>query len=133
MTSHKPPWNTKKGKPFPENHHIIPSSRGGGNETKNILVDIPSDLHWAWHRVFGNLTPMEILTTLARVFFKGRRFRQYKYSIDRQAGKSSLPPKMSPDEIILALERQVFPKDWVPSDKLMRRLERLRVSRYRES
>ncbi len=128
MTRPKPPWPIQKGKIFPQKHHILPSSRGGGNGFRNILNGIPSDDHWVWHKLFGNLTPMEIMTVLVKHLFKGGAYRKYRRSIEKNASK---PPSMSPDEIILALERQVFPKNWAPSDKLMRRLERLRVSRKR--
>lgn len=130
MSRYKPPWPTNKGKIFPQKHHITPSSRGGGDGYRNILNGIPSDDHWAWHKLFGNLTPIEIMTVLVKHLFKGGTYREYRRSIHKQA---SAPPSISPDRIILALVHQVFPKNWVPSDKLMSRLKRLIISRKRES
>ena len=122
--AYKPPWPTKKGVPFRQKHHILPSSRGGGNQRGNILDGIPSDDHWAWHKLFGNLTPREIMAVLLRHLFKGREFKTYQKSVGR---KGSPAPEMTGDEIIFALmSLQIIPKEWVPSDRLMGVLEKRR-------
>lgn len=40
-------------------HHKIPRSRGGGNGDNVILV--PEKQHRAYHKLFGNRTPEEII------------------------------------------------------------------------
>jgi len=120
----KPPWNTRQSRfgyePVPENHHIIPRSRQG-NFTDNILTNFPSDRHWAWHRLFGNLLPMEIMLVILRYMLKPGNFRQWPNIVEK--GKE--PPKpVNPDQIILEMTKKVFPKDWVPGNKLMSELNR---------
>ncbi|GMR19035.1 MAG: hypothetical protein BMS9Abin34_159 [Patescibacteria group bacterium] len=124
MSRYKPPWPTKKGKPFPQKHHILPSSRGGNSRPKNILRGIPSDDHWAWHKLFGNLTPRETVTVLLRYLLKGGKYYRFRRSINK---KTSPPKAMSPDEMILAmLKLGIFPQNWIPSDEIMRVLEKKR-------
>jgi hypothetical protein len=123
---YRPPWHKRKRK---EDHHIVPSSRGGCNRD-NLLRGFPREDHWAWHKLFGNLTPMEILTVLVKYLFKAGKYRNYRRDIKKTAPATS---SMSPDEIILALECQVFSNGWFPSDELMERLEKLRIERKRES
>jgi hypothetical protein len=119
----RPPWETEGEEPLPQAHHIYPSSRGGGNNPENILKDTPADTHWAWHRLFGNLTPEEILTALFRYLLKGGRYHDYQRSVSRKGRK---PPVMPPDEMILEMIEKIFPEDWVPGDDLMTELERRR-------
>lgn len=122
------PWKTDEdGKPVLQKHHTTPSSRGG--KEGRILDGVLSILHWAWHLLFGNRTPLEILDILLKVWFKGGKFVNYRTSI----GKKTKPPKtMTPDQMIIALEKLVFPKDWVPSKQLIKRLRRRR-KRFTES
>lgn len=124
------PWPIKKGKPFPQRHHILPSSRGGGNQDQNILAGIPSDDHWCWHRLFGNLTPGEIMAVILRRLLKGGGYRLYQKSI----GKKDPPaPTLTGDGIVFALLRlKVIPRDWAPSAELMAEMKR-RVGNQRES
>lgn len=130
MPKYNPPWPTKKEEPFPQKHHILPSSRGGGNQDPNILAGIPSDDHWCWHRLFGNLTPREIMAVILRHFFKGGRYQPYLRSIGKRGGEA---PTMTGDEIIFALLKlKVIPRDWVPSEGLMAELKR-KVEHQRES
>ncbi len=56
-----------------QRHHIIPKSKNGGYE-KNILL-IPEDYHVAYHKLFANLTPEEILFYLKEVLFTTGRFK----------------------------------------------------------
>lgn len=44
-------------------HHLIPSSRGGTNDSWN-KKKIPNKIHEAWHRLFINRKPREIVTVL---------------------------------------------------------------------
>lgn len=118
----KPFWETDEhGEPIPQKHHIIPGSRGG--KEGPLLTEVPSDIHWAWHRLFGNRIPLEILDLILKVWFKGGKFINYRTSIER---KDEAPKTMTPDQLIVALEKLVFPEDWVPSKRLIRRLEKRR-------
>ena len=128
MPKYDPPWPlNNKGRVFPQEHHLTPRSRQGGNERQNILAGIPSDLHWCWHRLFGNLKPMEILTVLVRHLMRPGEYRRYRNLV---TGKNDpKPPVAEPDEIISKLARFVFPPDWVPSDRLMQELEKRRKSK----
>jgi len=122
--AYKPPWPTIKDRAFRQKHHILPSSRGGGNQQSNILDGIPSDDHWAWHKLFGNLTPREIMFVLLSHLFKGGKYRPYRRSIDK---KEPAAPEMTGDEIIFALMKfRIIPREWIPSDGLMATLEKRR-------
>ncbi|MEA2088694.1 MAG: hypothetical protein U9O55_02550 [Patescibacteria group bacterium] len=59
--------NGKNGKNDPSRHHIIPSTRGGGDEKENIKM-LPRGFHNNWHDVFGNLTPLESIQFIKEVF-----------------------------------------------------------------
>jgi len=116
-----PYWETKRGEPILQKHHVTPSSRGG--KRGRILAELPSHFHWAWHLLFGNLKPLEILDILLKVWFQGGSFEEYQTSIGK---KSEAPKTMTPDRMISALMRLVFPKDWVPSEKLIGILKKRR-------
>jgi len=132
VPKYKSPWpvSNKDGEPFPQKHHILPSSRGGSSHEWNILDGIPSDDHWCWHRLFGNLAPGEIMAVILRHFLKGGKYQTYRRSI----GKKDPPaPTLSGDETILALLKlRVIPRDWAPSEKLLAEMKR-RVRNQRES
>lgn len=63
--------NKKKNKLLLDKHHIDPVSRGGEKNKKNI-VHVPIEKHRTYHRLFGNLTPEEIIKTLNIEFWGGR-------------------------------------------------------------
>ena len=46
------------------NHHVVPTSRGGGNGKTTLL---PKLFHAAWHVVFGNLYGDELLIFVSQV------------------------------------------------------------------
>ena len=51
-------------------HHIKPRSRGGGSNLENIAhVDIRK--HQAYHTIFNNKTPDEIIETLVKKYWNG--------------------------------------------------------------
>lgn len=50
-----------------DKHHRLPRSRGGSNRNSNISL-VRKDLHVAYHRLFGNATPDEIVEILNRVW-----------------------------------------------------------------
>jgi len=64
--------NGKNGKNDPSRHHVIPQSRGGGNEYENIKI-IPKRFHNLWHDFFGNLTPEEAIQFIKEVFLNENR------------------------------------------------------------
>jgi len=64
--------NGKNGKNDPSRHHVIPQSRGGGNEKENIKI-LPKRFHGLWHDLFGNLTPMESIQFIREVFLDEKR------------------------------------------------------------
>ena len=51
-------------------HHIIPTSRGGGNNGNN-KVEVNVDLHRKFHQLFSNRTPIEIIDFLIEYFWNG--------------------------------------------------------------
>ena len=54
----------------PSHHHILPRSKGGDNQQKNLVV-VPAYKHKFWHLLFGNKTPQEILEELKSVWLRG--------------------------------------------------------------
>jgi len=54
-------------------HHICPRSRGGNNDKNNIAM-VPKHKHQAYHDLFGNKTPDEIITFLVNKFWRGQAF-----------------------------------------------------------
>ena len=56
-------YNNWEGLERPTRHHLIPSSRGGTNDEKNIKI-VPEKDHRAWHQIFENFTPSEIIKML---------------------------------------------------------------------
>lgn len=63
--------NHKNGKNEPTKHHILPQSRGGGNEPENIKI-LPKRFHGLWHDLFGNLTPLESIQFIKEVILDER-------------------------------------------------------------
>ena len=53
-----------------ERHHIIPRSKGGKKERKNIVM-VCGDEHDRYHSLFQNKTPDEILEYLTNTFWGG--------------------------------------------------------------
>ena len=51
-------------------HHIIPRSRGGDNGLENICR-VSNTPHQDYHKLFGNMKPVEIIDYLAKTFWKG--------------------------------------------------------------
>ena len=51
-------------------HHIVPSSKGGTNDSDNIAY-IKQGLHSKYHDLFVNRTPEEILEFLENYFWGG--------------------------------------------------------------
>lgn len=64
--------NGRNGKNDPSKHHIIPQSRGGGNEQENVKI-FPKRFHNLWHDLFGNLTPLESIQFIREVFLDEKR------------------------------------------------------------
>lgn len=60
------------------NHHLRPRSRGGPNIESNLLrMDLRR--HEAWHLLFSNLSLLEIILLLGRVYkIKKEQAKSYK-------------------------------------------------------
>lgn len=50
-------------------HHVVPTSRGG-NTGKRNQKQVPNKYHMAFHHLFENMTPEEIVSYLDEVWFK---------------------------------------------------------------
>jgi hypothetical protein len=59
-----------KGRMMTE-HHVLPKSRGGKLTDDNIIM-VEHRLHTAYHNLFANLTPDEILEYLQECWFSGK-------------------------------------------------------------
>lgn len=55
----------------PTDHHIIPRSRGGKGGPENICI-VPCGKHEAYHYMFRNMTPDEILEELVVNYWNGQ-------------------------------------------------------------
>lgn len=55
----------------PTTHHIIPRSRGGQDQDTNICI-VPDSKHKAYHYLFANMTPEEILKDLVINYWNGQ-------------------------------------------------------------
>ena len=63
----------RKAKEFITRHHLIPASRGGQKTEENLLRLKWYKHHEQWHRLFGNMTLMEIICCLQRIARMKRR------------------------------------------------------------
>lgn len=61
----------KKDKSKITRHHIIPKSRGGSSNLENI-AGIKQNKHRAYHTLFDNQTPEEIVGDLANNYWNGK-------------------------------------------------------------
>jgi len=52
-------------------HHIIPSSRGGSRHSNNIAL-LSDKKHKAYHIMFSNMTPDEIIHELVDNYWNGK-------------------------------------------------------------
>jgi hypothetical protein len=72
--------NDPKGTiPDPEQwttHHIVPRSRGG-NKLQNNTCEVRRKQHEAYHTMFKNMTPDEILEELVANYWGGQRHWLY--------------------------------------------------------
>ena len=63
-----------RDKPRPlTKHHVLCSSRGGTNTYENIKM-LPDNIHEAFHHLFANLTPEEIIVYLTQEFFNNKEY-----------------------------------------------------------
>lgn len=122
-TVHDPRNGLSREELTPTRQHLTPRSRGGPTEPWNILRDFPRKLHEAWNILFGNLNLFEALAVFVNHLTKAGKFRNYQKFV-REGEK---PPKTpSPDDLLLAIIKRIFPEDWVPGDQLIKELERRR-------
>lgn len=85
-----------------------------------MIFRIPVALHKAYHDLFGNLTPLEVIDLLFKVFLRPGRFKKYR----RVVNGGEPPPKVDPDKLVLALTKLIegaFP-NWIPPEALIRNL-----------
>ena len=61
----------KRGKNRLTKHHVIPSSREGDNSLKNI-ARIKDKKHKAYHIMFSNMTPDEIIIELVENYWNNQ-------------------------------------------------------------
>ena len=53
-------------------HHLVPRSKGGGDDPGNIMM-MDEKLHHAWHVLFGNQTIGQIIRMLLGIYYaKGK-------------------------------------------------------------
>ena len=62
--------NKKNAPSKPSLHHITPTSRGGPTIEDN-LAPLRRKEHQDYHTLFGNMTPVEIIDTLATHYWNG--------------------------------------------------------------
>ena len=62
---------SRKRRDRPTRHHVIPSSKGGSNREENICW-VSNEKHQLYHRMFGNMTPDEILEDLVVNYWNGQ-------------------------------------------------------------
>lgn len=48
----------------PTRHHLVPRSQGGQTTPANLL-EVPEKVHQAWHYLFGNRTPEQVMGYIA--------------------------------------------------------------------
>lgn len=63
-------------------HHMIPRSRSGSDNIRNLLLIHGSNHVW-WHKVFGNRTFDEVIALLIRVRRAKRRQHECNHQEDR--------------------------------------------------
>ena len=66
-------------------HHILPSSRGGTNALENLAL-IQEEKHQAYHYLFENKTPDEIINDLVRNYWSGQRVWVDRYYVKMRRG-----------------------------------------------
>jgi len=68
-------WCKKKPNKRPrrviDHHHILPRSRGGNGDNGNVIA-VSRDKHIAYHTLFGNKKPDEIVRYLKEFWFKDK-------------------------------------------------------------
>lgn len=82
----KDPEQRKKDKELTD-HHILPQSRKGKDNPKNIKL-VPDNFHKSYHHLFCNLTPDEIIEYLQKVWFNSKTdfTTPQKWMIDNNIG-----------------------------------------------
>ena len=63
----------KRHRKHKNQHHIIPSSRSGTNDSSNIAI-VDTKLHDLYHQLFDNKTPDEIVDFLVNYFWNGQEY-----------------------------------------------------------
>lgn len=65
----------KNGRPVRSEHHLIPRSRGGNGHDGN-LRELSEKRHAAWHLLFGNKLPEEVIAEMIRQWVPPDYFKE---------------------------------------------------------
>jgi hypothetical protein len=95
-------------------HHLIPRSRGGGGD-ENICGK-PHDLHAAWHHLFYNLLPWEVVAEI-----KTGKYNPANLSKAKKISWHLLFGEKSRSKVIKAIH-----KEWYPSQEIIEKYGRSR-------
>ena len=71
-------------------HHINPSSRGGSDKDENIAL-VPDKRHKAYHIMFSNMTPDEIIHCLVGSYWEGQWGWVAKAIVEKELDEENLP------------------------------------------
>ncbi len=92
-------------------HHLIPRSRGGSNEKWNLVM-LTHEVHSAWHNLFSNLLPAEVLHLISVIGLEtDKRRESWRILFENRTAK----------EVADLIEKQWTPKK--PRRKSLRRRE----------
>lgn len=89
-------------------HHIIPRSRGGGDHPNNIL-EINPKTHEAWHCLFHNLLPEEVIVLIEALWVNentGKIKRKFLAGQKRQKAWNVIFGSATPAEAIEIIKNQ---------------------------
>ena len=85
-----------------DRHHLIPRSRGGGNGLNKKKVK--RILHLAWHHLFYNLLPWEVIQKIAR-----KEYSSEKLSEAQRSSWNTLFGMRSQEEIFRYIRKEWYP------------------------
>ena len=87
-------------------HHIVPASRGGKKIPENE-IELDPEVHTAWHTLFGNLLPEEVIILIKYWTTKnGKINRKFLRGKKRQKAWKIIFGEINPDQAIKIVEKQ---------------------------
>lgn len=121
MAKQKPRKHKLSAKDHSGKHHIIPSSRGGGNEKDNLYRWAESHglKHSAWHALFINKMPEEVIALLATWTRKDGELDMRYFTNRKGLNRDKLYywdvvfGNMRSAEAIAWVEQEFVRKDWL--------------------